>query len=381
MRIGFDVRSFLRDETGIGVYYRNLLFALAEIDSDHHYCLFSASRRDRFDPGRLPPFRHMTFRDLAWPSRLMDFAWYRLAWPPLDTFLRCRLDLTHSPTPLILPSRGRNIVTAHDLFFLEHPGQTDRHTRRYFVRRAARSLRRADGVIAVSHHVHARLLDLVEGLDPSRVRVIHHGTDPDFARSVPPERLTEIRKRYRLPEKFILFVGASEPRKNLPRLIRALPRMRRQFRAVVLVIVGRRGSDHANVMETVTREGVESRVRWLDYCPSADLRGLYDLAEMLVFPSLCEGFGLPLLEAMAAGLPAAVANAAALPEIAGESALTFDPLDPEDMARRIEEVLESDALRRRLREAGRKRSETFDWKKTAAETLSFYRDVTGAGST
>lgn len=380
MRIGLDLRPFLRDETGIGVYFRNLLSSLSAIDESNRYCLFSASRKDRFPKDRLPGFSNRILRDMPWPTRIVDWAWSRLGVPTLDALFRERIDLTHSPTPLILPTRGRRIVTAHDLFFLDFPDLTDDHTRTFFTRRAPGALRRADGVIAVSDYVRRRLVENV-GVENRRVRVIHHGTDPAFRRVVSRNRLTALRARYGLPERFLLFVGASEPRKNLPMLVRSLNLLSKPVKAVPLVIVGRKGSDHARVLETVTREGAEDRVLWLNYCPSSDLPGIYRLAALLVIPSLCEGFGLPVLEAMAAGLPVAAARTAALPEIAGGAARYFDPGDPHDMARCLGEVLEDRDLRRQMIEAGKKRSSEFDWDRTARETLAFYRDVAGEGGT
>src|SRR4030042_1056628 len=121
MRIGFDLRSFLKEETGVGVYFRNLLRELAAVDRENEYFLFSSSWKDRFPPERLPGFARQRFRDFRLPVRLVNFLWYRIGWPTLDSFFRARLDLTHSPVPLHLPTRGRKVITVCDLFFLEPP--------------------------------------------------------------------------------------------------------------------------------------------------------------------------------------------------------------------------------------------------------------------
>jgi glycosyltransferase involved in cell wall biosynthesis len=378
MRIGIDLRPFLGDETGIGVYYRNLLFALAEIDSANLYCLFSASWKQRFPSDRLPPFRRSRLKDARWPTRLVDYFWYRWGGPRLDAVFGMRLDLTHSPTPLMCPTRGGRIVTAHDLFFLERPEFTDAHTRKFFTRGAVRSLRAADGVIAVSRYVRDLLVG-DRGVPEERVRVIHHGTDPRFRAPVSREHREEVRARHRLPESFLLFVGARETRKNLPRLIRALKLLPGDFRSTALVLAGRAGGDEQAIRQAVAREGLEERVRRLDYCPAADLPALYRMASLLVMPSLCEGFGLPVLEAMAAGLPVAAARAGALPEVGGDAASYFDPEDPGEMAGRIAAILSDQELREGLRAAGLRRSREFEWGRTAAKTLAFYRDVAGRG--
>ncbi len=174
MRIGLDLRPFLKDATGIGVYYRNLLFSLAEIDPSNEYFLFSSSFKDRFPKSQLPPFQKRCVRDLHWPSRLINWMWSRVQRPKLETFFKSALDLTHSPTPLVLPSRGRAIVTVHDLFFLEHPTRVDRKTRNLFLRHTRDSLDRADGVIAVSQYTKDETVRRFD-LDPAKIRVIHHG--------------------------------------------------------------------------------------------------------------------------------------------------------------------------------------------------------------
>ena len=376
MRIGADIRPFLERETGVGVYFRNLLFRLAARDRKNAYYLFSSSWKTRFRPERIPPFARGRFRDFRIPVRAVNWLWRTWRRPFLDTFFGVRLDLAHSPTPLVLPTRGRKIVTVYDLFFLDEPEKADREARRVFRRRVEASLARADGVLTISEFTRRALLDRFP-LDERRVRTTHLGVDDAFRVAPDPAELERVRAELALPRRFLLFVGASEPRKNLPGLVEALRLVRGGGLDVGLVIAGRPGDDEARVRESVARSGLESHVRFAGYLSEPAVRALYRLAAALVLPSFSEGFGLPVIEAMASGTPVVCSAAGALPEIAGDAALYFDPREPRDIAARAAAVLEDDAVRGRLVAQGRLRSRVFDWDRTAAETLAFYEEVAG----
>jgi glycosyltransferase involved in cell wall biosynthesis len=378
MRIGLDLRPFLKEATGIGVYYRSLLFSLAGIDHSNEYYLFSASFKDRFPASQLPPFHKLQVCDRRWPSQLVDWLWSRLHKPRLETFFRAApFDLTHSPTPLRLPSRGKSIVTLHDLFFREHPDQVDPRTRSLFGRYVGASIQKADGVIAVSQYTKDTAVRLF-ALDPDKVRVIHHGTKQSLMSAPAEVPDTDLREKYRLPERFLLFVGTDEPRKNLPALIDALKLVNRSEK-ISLVIAGGTGSDRSRVQARIADHKLDSSVLFLGYLPEGELSVLYRMAALLVFPSWCEGFGLPLLEAMAAGIPAVVSRTSALPEIGREAALYFDPSSAEEMAAAILQVLKDADLQHTLVERGKQRAQDFSWTRAAESTLEFYRDVMTGG--
>jgi glycosyltransferase involved in cell wall biosynthesis len=376
MRIGLDLRPFLTRETGVGVYVRNLLFELARVDAEDEFFLVSASWKDRFAPERLPPFAKVRFRDLRWPVRAVDALWYGPQWPTLDLIFGTRLDLTHSPAPLPLPTKGKRIVTVCDLFFFDFPGQADPGARRHFLKRAGAALRKSDGIVAISEFTRSALLERFD-LDPGKVRVTHLGAEESRRTAPDPESVERTRTALGLPGDFLLFVGASEPRKNLPALIDALAIVHRRHAKIPLLVAGRPGAGHEALLARIAARGLGDWVIMPGYLPDHDIRNLYHAASALVFPSLSEGFGLPLLEAMAAGLPAAVSESGALPEIGGEAAVYFDPEDASGMAQRIIDVLTDAELRRCLRARGRARAGNFRWERTAARTLEFYREVFG----
>jgi len=374
MRIGFDLRPFLREETGVGIYFKNLLFTLAKIDRTNEYFLFSSSWKDRFKPLKIPSFAKMKFLDLRYPVKVINFLWYRLGWPALDIFFKTRLDLTHSPTPLPLPTKGKKIITVYDLFFLEFPELTNDEARRNFSRGIEDSVKNADGIVTISHFTEGQLIQRFL-VDREKIRVISPGIDLGNWKQIERQDLERIKTNLKLPSDFLLFVGAHEPRKNLPNLLKALRLVHDRYRKVPLVLVGRKGQDSDNVQKDIQKLALDSWVKTLGYMDEAELKYVYRLASVFVFPSLWEGFGIPLLEAMASGLPIVTSRTSALPEIAQDAAVYTDPNDPEDIATKIIHVLKDQTLRDKLISAGEKRVEFFSWEKVASEALNFYQSV------
>ncbi len=376
MRIGVDVRPFLSRETGVGTYLRHLLFELARIDADNEYCLFSSSWKERFPTEKIPPFARSRFRDLRIPVRAVNFLWYRLSWPPFERFFGGGIDLTHSPTPVPLPGRSKKIVTVYDLFFLDDPGRSVREARRVFAGNMGASLAAADGILAISEFTRRSILERFP-VPEEKIAVAPLGLNPLLAVDVPAAVLEKTRRKHGLPERFVLFVGAVEKRKNLVNLLEALAKVRKAGEPVDLVLVGREGEASAEIGAAVERLGLGPAVRTLGYLPDSEIRDLYRLARILIFPSLCEGFGLPLLEAMASGLPAAVSRTGALPEVGGDAAAYFEPEDASDIARVILELLGDEPRRRELTEKGQRRASGFSWVETARRTLAFYERTAG----
>jgi glycosyltransferase involved in cell wall biosynthesis len=376
MRIGVDIRPFLRQETGVGVYLKNLLFHLAAIDKTDEYCLFSSSWKDRFLEEKIPPFTRLDFRDFRIPVKVLNTLWRILGRPSLDELFRKRIDLAHSPTPLVLPAAGKRLVTVCDLFFMDYPHRADREARQVFLAKIKRSLQKADGIITISEFSKGAILERFP-VDEKKILVTYPGLSPEFREESKPEDLVETRARYGLPLSFLLFVGALEPRKNIPGLIEALKIIHRAGEKIVLAVAGREGGDSAVVREKIRRDSLGAYVKILGYVPGRAVRDLYRAATVFVFPSYCEGFGFPLVEAMACGLPVAAAEGGALPEVGTNAALYFDPNNAEDMAEKILFLLRSGEARKALAETGKQRVRDFDWERTASRTLEFYRSVAG----
>lgn len=374
MRIGFDLRPFLREETGVGIYLKNLLFALAGIDQKNEYFLFSASWKNRFPGHKIPPFSKLRLYDSRIPVRALNFFWRRWAWPRLDQFFGQRLDLTHSATPLLLPANGKKIVTVHDLFFMEVPEDAGREAGKVFFRQTAEALRRADGIITFAQFTRDEIIARFD-IDQDKLKVIPHGLDEQFWEEASAPELEKARKKHGLSSSFLLFVGAQEPRKNLKRLLEALKIVHLHGKKIPLVLVGPKGGDSKTIQSQAEKLGLTPWIKMLGYFPQEELKTIYRLATVFIFPSLCEGFGIPLLEAMASGVPVAASFSSAIPEVCGDAALYFRPEDPKSIAEKIICLLEDSQAREGFREKGKKRARNFSWAKSAAETLRFYQQV------
>ncbi|HUB73902.1 MAG TPA: glycosyltransferase family 1 protein [Solirubrobacteraceae bacterium] len=284
---------------------------------------------------------------------------------------RAGVDLLHSlasTAPLWGPFR--RVTTVHDLIYARfpeaHPGLRDRGMS-VLVPAAAR---RSDRVIAISRSTRDDLVAQL-GLDPARIDVVPNGLG--VVQRVPALEAAQTRARFALDgRRVLLSVSAKRPHKNLARLIDALALIAPERRPL-LVLPGYGTWHEAELRERALRSGVGEDVRFAGWISQAELEGLWALAEAFVFPSLYEGFGLPVLEAMARGVPVACSNASSLPEVAGEAALLFDPRDPRAIAAAVERLLGERELAARLRALGRQRARLFSWERSARLTLESYR--------
>ena len=274
-------------------------------------------------------------------------------------------------------SRLPTVLTIHDLNVLRFPELFRpwfRHYARVVLPRAARA---ADAIITVSHASKADVVDGL-GIPEERVTVVPNGVDPAFAPLAPDgERAHEVRRRYGLQDNFVLTVGSVEPRKNLPRLLEAVSQLRTRSDTadVVLVHAGPEGWLANGVSRTVQAHGLSDAVRFLGYVPKRDLAALYGLARLTAYPSLYEGFGLPVAEAMACGCPVVTSNVSSLPEVAGDAGLLVDPGSVEEIAAGIAALWTDAARRRELAARGRAQARRFTWDRTARETAAVYEAV------
>ena len=370
MNFGLDLRPSLSRPTGIGTYVLGLLDRLPRLAPDETFHYFSASFRERYPSRDWPP--NVKLVDRRFPVHALNFAWNRLEWPPLDQVVGAPLDLVHSPHPLLIPARkARRIVTVPDLFFLKHPELTAAEIRRDYVELVREHVKRADGVICISEYTKQetqRLLDV-----PSeKIAVTPLGVDPIFREPLEAEQIEATLSRLHLPRGAILYLGSGDKRKNLLSLVMTYLNLARRRPDVPPLVLAGPGSNWAR-----GGDWVAPQIRATDYLPQEDVRALMAASSMLVLPSLEEGFGLPVVEAMAAGLPVVCSRGSALEEVAGDAATLVDPADPRALRRAIERLLDDPAEAESHREKGRARSLLFDWQDTAERTIAFYRTVLG----
>ena len=358
--------------TGVGRYVWGLTYGLTQIDSENNYVLFSSSWRERAGACSLPSNFQLVDRKI--PVRMLNAAWHRLGRPSLDRLSGKSFDLTHSPHPLILPCRrGRKVVTIHDLFFYRRPELTTAEIRRDYAPLVKSHARRADAVLTVSKAT-ASDVERELGVPKDRITIVPNGFDAAaFVRH--PEQEELISRRYDLPSDFLLTVATLEPRKNLVRLVEAFGLVVERGWRGSLLLAGGPGMDEPAVDAAVEKTGLGDRVRKLGYIPPGDLPAIYHRARALASPSLWEGFGLPLLEAMACRIPVVASDIPAHREVAEEAACYVNAEDPDSIASGIERVLNDEPLRTRLIQDGVERVGHFSWVETARKTLALYQRI------
>lgn len=384
LRIGIDYTSAVRQQAGIGRYTRNLIRALAELDSDNQYILLVASggiSRGRLRNGLAAWPENFRTRSVPISDRWLNILWQRFRLPVPVQWVTGRLDLFHSPD-FVLPPVGRTpaILTVHDLSFLRVPHCFLPEFRQYLETAVARAVRRAQRILADSENTRQDLIELL-AVEPEQVCVLYPGVEPCFRPVEDTSVLERVRVRYNLPHRFILGLGTLQPRKNFDGLIQAFAQLlaarghEPEVADVYLVIVGDRGWLYEEVLALPKRLGLQEKVHMAGFVNDTDLPALYTLAEILAFPSWYEGFGLPVLEAMACGTPVVAANNSSLPEVMGEAGLLVDAGDSQAWAEALARLLTDKNLQDRLVAAGRERARRFTWVESAQRLLAVYRSL------
>ncbi|MFQ5740555.1 MAG: glycosyltransferase family 4 protein [Acidobacteriota bacterium] len=368
MRIAFDATTLRRPQTGIGYYTEHLLHHLLTESHGDEILLISngtietsttLAEAARIQRGHPFPVRNLWLQTLA----------------PL-VLLQSGAEVAHftnSIAPLL--KSVPTVVTIHDMSLRLFPHF---HPRRRVLTRPLVTLtaRRADAVIAVSHSAKRDIVDLT-GVPAEKVHVIYEAAAPVFEPILEGQVLEEVRLRYGLGNRLLLHVGTIEPRKNLVSLVAAFAQLKKEKVPHQLVCAGALGWGYREVKRQIRRLEIGKHVRLLGYVPVADLPALYNLAEAFIFPSFHEGFGLPVLEAMACGTPVITAGHSSLAEIAGDAVELIDPHRIESILQALERLIDNQNRQGELAQRGLERSRRFTWHRAARETLQVYRRVAG----
>lgn len=367
VRILVDYRPALRERTGVGEYVHELVRAYTKLPqaAGDSVRLFTSSWKDR-PSSELGADLGVEVVDRRIPVRALNYLWHRLQWPPAEA-LAGEVDVVHASHPLRIPARrAAQVITIHDLFFLQNPERTRAEIRRDYVELAPVHARRADAILTPSAYTAAQLTKSL-GVAPERVYVCPPG----------PPRWQRLGREPHIPaDGYILFLSTLEPRKNVGVLLDAYARLAESGRPLPrLVLAGRATEDAAGWMERIARPPLAGRVEHRGYVQTSQREALFAGARLLVLPSLDEGFGIPVLEAMSAGVPVVASNRGALPEVLGGAAPLVDPADADALAAEMSRMIEDDAHARRHAEAGLERATAFSWAKTAAVVRGMYRDA------
>jgi glycosyltransferase involved in cell wall biosynthesis len=362
MKIGIDVTPIFYQRGGVGNYTLHLVENLIKLSSGHRFFLYS----NHFSNESFP---FLSNSAVTFVRGVRPYLRYKI-W-------REGIDVLHGPN-FRLPGRGAkgNLITIHDLALEKFPSfGKKKYASRYSAWKTRKRALSADHIIAVSQN---SLEDIVNifGISREKITSIYNGVDDFFFMDRNRELFLKIKDKFGIKkDRFILFTGTIEPRKNVQTLLKAFSRSSQIRKNYSLVLAGGKGWKNENIQRLITDEGIGNDLVITGYISREELRTLYSFASCFVFPSVYEGFGIPLLEAMACGAPVVCSNSSSLPEVAGNAAIMVDPYDIDGFSVAMEKVIENGDLRNNMIQNGLERVKQFSWEKAARETLQVYEKI------
>lgn len=374
MNIGINCNPVMNKKTGVGNYIHNLLLELVKIDKINNYILFFYSLR-HLDSTKSAQynFKHKKTIGLKIPQLFLDFFWDKLKFPPIE-FFTGKLDIFHNNFYSPPMKKVKNIITIYDMSFFAYPEFHTKGTQR-FKNKVLKYYNSASKIITISNFSKREILKYID-IPEKKIEVIYPGVDIQNQKL--ELREDYILKKYSLSKGYILYVGTIEPRKNLEGLIKAYKLLLSDDKyknKYDLVIVGKLGWKYETFFKTLENSGLQDKVKLLGYIPDEELPAIYKHASLFVYPSIYEGFGLPVLEAMAYGTPVITSNVSSLPEVAGDAALLINPHNYKEIRDGIADILSTEQLKSQLIARGKERVKRFSWTKTAEKTLEIYKEV------
>ena len=371
MKIGIDISQIVYG-TGVSVYTKNLVKSLLKVDNEDEFLLFGGSLRQREALrdfiSSLSSFKNITGKVFFIPPKLADILWNKLHILPVDSLIG-KVDVFHSSDWTQPPSNSAKVTTIHDFGFLKYPSTAHPKIASAMKGRLEWVKKDVDLIIAISKSTKNDIVDIL-GIHPSKIKVVYEALPRDIKKVQNNKLIADIKKKYKIKNNFLLSVATLEPRKNLKRVILAFEEVKKIIPDMQLVLAGKFGWDQE------IRKMMGSRPKDIIFTGYIDreheLSSLYSSASCFVFPSLYEGFGLPILEAMVCGCPVVTSNISSMPEVAGDAAILVEPLEVENISHGIVKAIkEKDALVKK----GFEQIDKFSWEKTAKETLKVYKQA------
>ena len=382
MNIGYDGKRAFQNKTGLGNYSRSLLTILNRYFSQHQYLLFAPKQTHLFDTRHFTNIRTI-LPDKVWYQKLPAL-WRRMGM--VKQISQARLDIYHGLSNE-LPSgikklKIQTVVTIHDLIFERFP-QTyhldERYTHRWKIKRACKI---ADAVIAISEQTKNDLIEYY-GVPTQKITVCYQSCNPIFEQSITATEKTAVKKKYNLPDRYFLFVSSIAPRKNLIAICKAMIALKDDIH-IPLVVIGDGKKEKEEAKRLMKENGMAQQLILLNELPAAkedsftnatDFPAIYQQATALVYPSIFEGFGLPILEAMWSGLPVICSNTSSMPEVAGDAALYFSPNDTATLAQHLRAIASDDQLVQTLKDKGLKQAKKFSTETYANHIMQVYKSL------
>lgn len=371
MKIAIDAfEANLNNKVGMGNYADNLIRALALIDSKNAYTLYvkNLSVLNNY-------IQKTNFKYKKLTSPLIRSFWSQCR-IPLELMLK-KPDILHLPTGHKVPFNcpRHTVVTIHDLAFIEFPGYFEESVKWRCLRFTKHAILKAQRIIAISESTKKDILNYYN-VDEQKVEVIYHGVEDVFKPIQDKQSIDLVCKKYGINFPFILFIGVLQPRKNISRLILAFKQVLDSGKGnMQLVIAGNKGWMYEDIFNTAQQAGITDRIIFTGYTPKSDVICLLNAAKVFVLPSLSEGFGLPILEAMACGVPVVSSNVSSMSEIVKDAGILVDPYNKHDIAQALLDIINNRQLADNLIKKGFKVAQSFTWEKTARKTLKLYESM------
>lgn len=381
MNIGFDAKRVYQNSTGLGHYSRTLVSSLARFYPEHAYYLFAPKITHAFDAGSFPNMQVIT------PQGFPDSS-FKSAWRSnrvKKDLLKNNIDIYHGLSheiPLGIHKTGtRSVVTMHDLIFERYPEQYNAIDRVIYRKKFRYACNYADKIIAISRQTKEDIINFYK-IPDEKISVCYQSCNPVFSVVVPEEKKTATRLLYNLPQEYYLYVGSIIERKNLLLIVKA---MKEFNQAIPLVVIGDGGDYKQKVKTCIAENRLQDKVIFLSetaagkteagFRSSQDFPAIYQMATAMIYPSIFEGFGIPVLEALYSGLPVITSNVSCMPETGGDAALYVNPGDVHEMAAAMQRVASDEALRKDMIKRGFEHALKFSPQKTAAAVMDVYKSI------
>lgn len=381
MKVALELQPCLGEKSGIGIYTYELAKCLQENkDIELIGNIFYMGKRE----GVRNQIDALKFNTSICP--LMPYGVYKRLWKQLPIsyhrFFTKRTELMHFFNVIIPPRiEGKVINTIHDLTFCLYPETIDQKHLKFLHSNMKQSVERPDKIITISENSRHEIIKHLH-VDPNKIEIVYPGVDPLLYQHVLNiKEIEQVRERYKLPQNYILYMGTLEPRKNIERIVEAFSLFKQNSGPIgkdfKLVLAGKKGWLYDTIFEKVKYFSLEQEIIFTDYVEEGHKVILYRLASLFIFPSLYEGFGIPVLEAMAGGVPVITSNCSSLPEVAGTAAVLVDPYDSESMAIAMERILSDEEMRQALIREGYQQIKKFNWGRSAQKLYQVYQEVLG----